>query len=153
MAYKDEYREQMREYFKERLDENKAAGRTRDKEIASIPALALHIGITTNELKSYEGGSDEAQDFYQEFMTRYEMLCDQYVAAGHMTAKHRADLAETLFARTGGDDKTGIHIVFNNWNAPDDYEHYLKIKKACDDGGLTLNGALVVLKQHIEENL
>jgi len=140
--------DKMREYFTKRSDERKS-GRIRDQEVGSPAGLALYLGISASELRSYEGGSEEENVFYQEFLTRYEILCDGYCADRRMTATQRQNLDETLFSRAGGDDVAGIHLVFPKWTAPDDYEHFIRLKELCEAGGISLNKARDIIKEYI----
>lgn len=137
----DDLFDKMRAYFQECRES--LNGAVRKAQIASIDGLCLKLGIRTADFMAYESSEDEGQvDFFNETIMRYADLCNTYQALNMMTVQQRERLDKTLFNKATGDSKTGIVLVFPNWNAPDDWEDYVAIKEFCKDRGMTVKKLL-----------
>lgn len=146
----DELYELMRAYFKECEKSLESAKGARFTKIANIADMCVAIGLQSRrEFDDMIAGTEEQMAFYNEVIMRYQSLVDRYVMLGYMKADQYKLLAP-LFARQAGGDKTGIVVVFPEWNAPDEWEDFKEIIALCSEKNVTLRRATEILREALE---
>ena len=118
----------------------------KDKEIASIAGLCVKLSISKAKLLSMAQGAADDKKFYDEMLLDYEVCGDAMYASSMIDSTAYKAIKEFCQASGTASDKM-IVLEFPNWNAPDDWEEYKLLRKACDEQAVTWKQAILIIKR------
>ena len=140
--------DKMRLYFAECAESlsNKGMQRAQRKK-ASLAGLCKYLGLRKAELLAMEGGTEEEALFFEDLMLEYELAVEQMKSASMISDKEYADIRKSFFAKDDTLSEGNITFLFPDWHAPDDWEDYLDIKRDCENLGISIRRARVLLSK------
>ena len=139
----------MRAYFKDCRDKAvlpvKEIKRA-EKPIASEGGLCIYLGISKDELRSMQQGTDEERRFYGQYQLEYEITVDVMRSANLLPDQVYKELKAGFNKATTSEDKN-IVLSFPDFNAPDDWEDYKALRAVLEENGLTVKQGIMLVRK------
>ena len=117
---------------------------------ASEGGLCIALGITRDELRAMESGTEEERRFFGQYQSEFEVAIDAMYAARKLPDTLYKEI-KSSFGKSNTSDERNITIMFPDWNAPDDWEDYKALRKVLDDNGLTWKQGVAIIAKAIKE--